>query len=353
MKNYQILVLLFAICVSAAGLRAQEAEDEFVIDEIVFSQYDEYTSAISSLSKGKVLTSPVEFEIEGYRFTFSKDTENNEGGILLDYTGRLVVSKGSLVKVERFDGNAMRKIFVVVAITASGADLPSYPLISSFKAKVDGVTVTNWKDFDSTSILMKALPSNNNKGTSYYVTGMNITRDAGVVAAPFGMELQIDDAVAVGSRTAVVYFTLSVANDNGVSDFTITATDEDGMERGRTTFTRYENEVATVNDDGVSDDGGNYTINGRMRLTELKKNERQNLTFAVAANYENGESVPGASAPVYEVNTTGATAIDDIRMECCDDVSEYYNLQGVKVAEPRSGIYIVKRGTTYTKTRIL
>ena len=51
----------------------------------------------------------------------------------------------------------------------------------------------------------------------------------------------------------------------------------------------------------------------------------------------------------YSVNT----GVEAIESENTDTPAEYYNLQGVKVANPANGLYIVKRGNTVTKELIV
>lgn len=243
-----------------------------------------------------------------------------------------------------------------VIYSTTGVFNAGYTPITYFRGKVDGVEVPNWMNykFNSTSIVVKALQSKNNKGDCYYFTGMTIKREKGAPMPQLEMGLEITGATAIGSRTAIVDFTLSVANDDGIRDFTITATDEDGEERGSRTFTRTELEEpspANMEDEEVPEDNGNYTLHGRMELTNLKKNERQNLTFALVANYDDRESKQCATTPVFEVNTIGATGIDDLFIENNESV-EYFNLQGIKVANPHGGVFIVKHGSTITKTYI-
>ena len=353
MKKVGVFLLVVFLSLGI-GLRAQGTSD-IVIDDIVFANHEEYTSVIKTLPKASRLTSPLVFEIDGYRFSFSKN--NNDGGIMLDYTGRLMVLPQSLIQIERLDGNALRSIFITVSISATPADIAGYTPITYFRGSVDGTEVQTWYNkiqFNSTSLTIRALPSNNNKGTCYYFTGITIGRDAGTPEAQMQMELSITEATAIGSRTAIVDFTLGVANDDGIRDFTITATDEEGEEHGSRTFTRQEIEEesqAMVEDSEASDDNGNYTLSGKMKLSNLKKNERQNLTFAVTANYDDRESIPCTTTPVYEVNTIGATGIEDTSVEN-NEPAEYFNLQGMKVTAPHGGIFIVKRGNIATRAYI-
>lgn len=104
----KLSVFLFAMLLSCCiGLQAQDSP-ELVEDKIVFADHEEFTSLISSLPPLPTRISPLVFEIDGYRFTFAMD--NNEGGILRDYLGRLLVMPNSLITVERLDGNAMCSI---------------------------------------------------------------------------------------------------------------------------------------------------------------------------------------------------------------------------------------------------
>lgn len=62
---------------------------------------------------------------------------------------------------------------------------------------------------------------------------------------------------------------------------------------------------------------------------------------------ENGKVT--AKSPIYTLNFAADTsAVDAIEVD--DNAkAEYFNLQGVKVAQPTSGLYIVRRGNTVTK----
>ncbi len=64
-------------------------------------------------------------------------------------------------------------------------------------------------------------------------------------------------------------------------------------------------------------------------------------TYDFAVNF-NGE------APVLTVSKS-TNAIDAVAVEGADAPVEYYNLQGVRVAEPANGLYIRRQGNTITK----
>ncbi|MDE5968846.1 MAG: hypothetical protein K2G64_07050, partial [Muribaculaceae bacterium] len=62
-------------------------------------------------------------------------------------------------------------------------------------------------------------------------------------------------------------------------------------------------------------------------------------TYKVVADFEN----------MTITVISGQTGIDAILGEINDEAPVYYNLQGVRVAEPTSGLYIVRRGNKVSK----
>ena len=48
----------------------------------------------------------------------------------------------------------------------------------------------------------------------------------------------------------------------------------------------------------------------------------------------------------------GSSGIEGIGIEAADAPAEYYNMQGIRVAEPTTGLYIVRQGNKVSKQLI-
>ena len=87
----------------------------------------------------------------------------------------------------------------------------------------------------------------------------------------------------------------------------------------------------------------NYTLTGTDRIT-----------IRPGAN-----QWPGGTSSAFRfylkdlkiTTTTVLTGVDDVTVDCNQPV-EYYNLQGIRVAEPDNGLYIVRQGNKVTKMTI-
>lgn len=91
-------------------------------------------------------------------------------------------------------------------------------------------------------------------------------------------------------------------------------------------------ELARVNNETSADQWASYSA----RVSEDGK------TAQIAAYWANGKK-----CGLYEFNPTGSSAIEEIAAD--NAPVEYYNLQGVKVANPENGIFVKKQGTKATK----
>lgn len=91
-------------------------------------------------------------------------------------------------------------------------------------------------------------------------------------------------------------------------------------------------ELARVNNETSADQWASYSA----RVSEDGK------TAQIAAYWANGKK-----CGLYEFNPTGVSAIEEIAAD--NAPVEYYNLQGVKVANPENGIFVKKQGTKATK----
>lgn len=91
-------------------------------------------------------------------------------------------------------------------------------------------------------------------------------------------------------------------------------------------------ELARVNNNTAADQWASYSA----RVTEDGK------TAQIAAYWASGKK-----CGLYEFNPTGTSAIEEIAAD--NAPVEYYNLQGVKVANPENGIFVKKQGAKATK----
>ena len=73
-----------------------------------------------------------------------------------------------------------------------------------------------------------------------------------------------------------------------------------------------------------------------------------NTNTAANNNYVAFSSVD-ASLVNFWISTYDAAGIDDITVDDSNAPVEYFNLQGVKVANPENGLYIIRQGNTTTK----
>lgn len=88
-------------------------------------------------------------------------------------------------------------------------------------------------------------------------------------------------------------------------------------------------------------DTGTYTVNQTVG-TWTPAEATNTVKFGIETN---------ARINTIDVVYTNTSAVDTIEADA-DTQAEYYNLQGVRVANPEKGLYIVKRGNTVTKQLI-
>jgi len=88
-----------------------------------------------------------------------------------------------------------------------------------------------------------------------------------------------------------------------------------------------------------------HKLKGSIQVKDLTGETA--YTAELAANL-NGEETPSKTVPNIDFQT-GTTGIEDVTIDG-NEAAVYYNLQGVRVAEPQAGqIYIVRRGAKATK----
>ena len=89
-------------------------------------------------------------------------------------------------------------------------------------------------------------------------------------------------------------------------------------------------------------------------LGDVSSGTLQNMSDFTPINEQRGilyVYVPGNGLCAYEItDKTYSSAVVDVNHD--DDIEEYYNLQGMKVNKPTSGIYIQRKGSTISKVII-
>ena len=102
--------------------------------------------------------------------------------------------------------------------------------------------------------------------------------------------------------------------------------------------------------DPVVFDGDNYEYECEFALMSAWKREDMQIVAFIANFNENDAAdceVQNTSNLLFS-NISGITGVDGIEADENAPV-EYYNLQGVRVASPEKGLYIVKQGNKVEK----
>lgn len=147
--------------------------------------------------------------------------------------------------------------------------------------------------------------------------------------------------------SATMSYTINHTNAQDVDHYVISVVEEvaeNGMLRaaGRT--------LAEVEHSDMNNLTGTVTLNDldSSKATTVKVHGHAVLKDGTTANATNADS---NLIGEYIVNTT-TTVLDTIVVDNDCNAVEYYNLQGVRVANPESGLYIRRCGNTVTKVMI-
>lgn len=315
---------------------AQNEENNTVAYETTVIDFTEYFRDATE----NVQQDVIEVVTGGYRIRFSSNGEKWKPAY--STKGYMALKNGNLIEVQRIDGKNMTAITFDMITEYNGSALNYASPVFYGTDKSNGKFMDDgWKGNAATvAVELVFGPDFGNWNSKYYYfPTMSITAEAAM-----SMNLTMNEAMPVGSRTAIASFTLDVKNDDGIKDFTIVATDiATGAQYCSEVFDRstFEETPEAYSADGSETD---YVINGRAKLTQMNKNAHHDVKFSVMANYVDRESKVADFSPVMDVSTIGATGISD--MEVGDDRSacEYFNLQGIRVSDPGKGPVICRQG---------
>jgi len=88
---------------------------------------------------------------------------------------------------------------------------------------------------------------------------------------------------------------------------------------------------------------GKMTTQREIKDVVLQSKPDEKVTFTISPKVIVGNGYA-------EFNDNTQTGIEDVEGAVSDAPAEYYNLQGVRVAQPEAGrVYIVRRGAAVTK----
>ena len=118
--------------------------------------------------------------------------------------------------------------------------------------------------------------------------------------------------------------------------------------------------TATEQNRAVSQNGNVFTVeNGEggagitPRLTlypeDLKAIKARHVTLNTSKAHNAGWGIKLKELNV--IGTTGVSGIENVEAEC-EGAVEYFNLQGVRVENPESGLYIRRQGNKATKVLV-
>ncbi len=130
------------------------------------------------------------------------------------------------------------------------------------------------------------------------------------------------------------------SDDNG-STFTFTYAE------GLNLYYRYVVDTETPAPAAAPTEGAAETLEHEGETYNLLKTESLTFNNKGTLYYLAHNPATDARSEVQTVNVNGTTAIVEIGAEA--EATEYYNLQGVRVANPENGLYIRKQGNTVTK----
>ncbi|MDE6497857.1 MAG: hypothetical protein K2L21_04260, partial [Muribaculaceae bacterium] len=162
--------------------------------------------------------------------------------------------------------------------------------------------------------------------------------------------------VAYSGTTGTVDFTLNVANDDGVEKFTVIAKDHTtNVEYGRADFAPVEVEEpqgSPIRHEMA--EGKHYSINGTIQLDGIDNGTEPTLRLSAFATYPDGSEthLDESKEPTVTVpDHSGTTGITDAP-QANPASTEYYDLNGRRIAIPNRGIFIEKDGTRVVKKQL-
>lgn len=192
------------------------------------------------------------------------------------------------------------------------------------------------------------------KGTSTDVTEGTITVAAGTVSAEIDVEgfavdhagtesdpLTVSDVLTMNNLNAGPFYVVGTIGDlcaANAKDGMVTEV-ADASKNGKTNIILKEGDKMI----GVALPTGE----SRDKLNIVDNPTNAGKTVVILGSLEAYFSAPGVKNAQY-VSGLGETGIDNITADS-NATTEYYNLQGVRVANPENGLYIRRQGNTVTK----
>ena len=169
-------------------------------------------------------------------------------------------------------------------------------------------------------------------------TGEIILKEKTITVTIVEPTLVISDVTIKHGKVAgviTVKYMFEIANHNG-NELDVTATLEGNSD---VTFVKVETPAAAP----ARVDGQNPQFEGTLKATHESLKGAQTLRVNVKATLDGKELYNKTET---DIPTTG---IEDVTVEG-NEAAEYFNLQGIRVAEPQAGqVYIVRRGAKTTK----
>lgn len=348
MCRYFILVCIWALM--PAICLAETAP----IDSYVFINGDSVTTSFWYNQIGDKTFYPTDSVITVENNTFRVTMLPGTSGYRPNYSQKDVarIKEGGIIIVESLDSKDISDIQFELLHVSSIDDCKEF-----FTALVDGKMCRSWKGWSTRIEFVLAndssieapcpvIPNKADGRYVYYIPRIHIKRYNGLK-----MIVAIDNLTTSRNNPAVAQFTLTVWNDNGVKDFTITAEDAtSGVNYGSCTVVREQPETVQSRA-GETQNEGTYTVSGQMELPGISASTRTKLRIKVAANYDDErESVTEPVPTEVDVKPSISTGMTETTVE--DAPCEYYNLQGLRVPHPSAGLYIRRQGSVVTKVRL-
>ena len=153
-------------------------------------------------------------------------------------------------------------------------------------------------------------------------------------------------------KTARMYYTIYINDHDDEEEYTVT------LKVDNKPFTSTDHEISVVEapqgamlrkspTSPTTHKATGYIDATGINETNAKKTHTYEITVA-----HNGATLSDHTATGTFI-TDGTTGIEDVAVDSAEAAPEYFNLQGVRVAEPQAGnIYIVRRGNKVTKELI-
>ena len=98
---------------------------------------------------------------------------------------------------------------------------------------------------------------------------------------------------------------------------------------------------------GMTSDGGRRILN--ISATVLEDSKGQEGAYLMINRNFNGIALYSIAKEGWEDPNGAVDGIEDIVVDEVEGAAKYYNLQGVEIANPENGLYIVKRGNKVSK----